>query len=73
MNQRLRRLMAMLVLGLVILAQFGCFYFTRDFLRQRDEFTATTQECRIATTDTGGELYTRFSPADFALIAEGRP
>ena len=73
MNQRLWRLMTMLVLGLGILAQTGCFYLTRTYLRERDEYTATTAECRIAVTDTGGDIYVRFSPEKFADIAEFRP
>ena len=73
MKQWLRRLMAIILLGSALVTQSGCFYFTRHFLRQTDVYTATTQDCRIATTEAGGDLYARFSPTDFALIAEGRP
>ena len=73
MKQRLQRLLTTLALGLGILAQSGCFYLTRNFLREEEFYTATTEECRIATTDAGGELYARFSPADFALVAKERP
>jgi hypothetical protein len=65
--------MANLLLATAIVTQSGCFYFTRNFLRQRDEYTATTQDFRIATTEKGAELYARFAPADFTFIAEDRP
>jgi len=69
----LSRITIACVLSTLLLMLGGCFYNTRNYLRNYDPYVVKTLECTVGPSRTGTDVVVRFPRDGFAKLSQERP